>query len=177
MRFTEHEMTSALHGYVKAGLHRDPEQAEEIWRTMPKFPRFERIQMVGEVVLPVFGLLPDIDVATGTRPTFTDEQVAATLEPWLEERFRGQTLAAAEAQGASLDDAAAEFEDWWSASRADVVAEHVEFVQGVLLHLPVRTQDAQPADAASGPASGPASSDDSGDLPELPPDFVVPDHL
>lgn len=183
MRFTEHEMTTALHGFVKAGLHHDPDQAEEIWRTMPKFPRFERISMVGEVILPVFGLLPDIAVATGEQPTFTDEQVAAALAPWLEERFRAQSIAHAEAEGTALEDAEAEFTAWWAEAQAEVVAEHVEFVQGVLLHLPVRTEDAQPADAAP-PAAGaegaegagdPVGSDD--DLPDLPPDFMVPDHL
>lgn len=178
MRFTEHEMTAALHGYVKAGLHRDPEQAEEIWRTMPKFPRFERIQMVGEVVLPVFGLLPDILVATGERPTFTDAQVAETLAPWLEERFRSQTIGQAERDGTDLAEAAEEFDAWWAEARDGVVAEHVEFVQGVLLHLPVRTEDAQPADAAPPAGRGGAGEPgDPGDLPDLPPDFVVPDHL
>ena len=181
MRFTEHEMTAALHGYVKAGLHRDAEQAEEIWRTMPKFPRFERIQMVGEVVLPIFGLLPELDVPTGTRPTFTDEQVAATLEPWLEERFHSQTIAQAESDGTDLAAADAEFRSWWDDARAAVVAEHVEFVQGVLLHLPPRTDDAQPADRAPDavPMAGAPSEEAAGedDLPDLPPDFVVPDHL
>lgn len=192
MRFTEHEMTSALHGYVKASLHRDPDRAEEIWRTMPKYARFERIQMAGEVVLPILGRLPELDVETGTVPRFTDRQVADTLRPWLEERFRAQTIAHAERQGASaadLEAAGEEFERWWRGARRQVVAEHVEHVQGVLAHLPPRSEDAQPADRAPSAAPGSAGSsapaapaagggagpDD--DLPELPPDFVVPDHL
>lgn len=196
MRFTEHEMTTALHGYVKATLHRDAEKAEEIWRTMPKYTRFERLQMAGEVVLPVLGRLPDIDVPTGSVPSFTDQQVAETLEPWLEERFRDQTVAEAERSGRTgpdaLDAAAREFEGWWREARRQVVREHVEFVQGVLAHLPVRTEEAQPADRAPSPLDRPTRperserldhpgsadpSDEHGDLPELPPDFVVPDHL
>lgn len=178
MRFTEHEMTTALHGFVKAGLHRDPEQAEELWRTMPKFPRFERIQMVGEVVLPVFGLLPELDVETGTQPQFTDEQVADALRPWLEQRFRAQTLAQAEADQVPPVEAEAEFGQWWAEQADEVVAQHVEYVQGVLAHLPLRSEDAQPADRqAPRPAPRDPAEVADDDLPDLPADFVIPDHL
>lgn len=178
MRFTEHEMTTALHGFVKAGLHRDPEQAEEIWRTMPRFPRFERIQMVGEVALPVMVRLPEIDVETGTQPQFSDEQVAETVRPWLEERFRAQTLAQAEADQIPAADAEAEFEHWWESQAEDAVAQHVEYVQGVLAHLPLRSEDAQPADRrAPRPAPRDPAELAEDDLPDLPDDFVIPDHL
>ena len=46
------------------------------------------LDSLGKEVLPVLVALPDIEVETGTRPAFTDEQVSATVEELLGRRRR-----------------------------------------------------------------------------------------
>ena len=47
---------------------------------MSKIERYHLLEAVGGQVLPVLLALPDVEVEAGTRPTFTDAQVAAAVE-------------------------------------------------------------------------------------------------
>lgn len=89
MRFTEHELTAALHGAGKAVLAARPDlrrarrrggiDVDTAWEQMDRYQRFKILDALGKDVLPVLVALPDVEVAPGTRPTFTDEQVADTV--------------------------------------------------------------------------------------------------
>ena len=87
MRFTEHELTAALTGAAKTVLasqdrdvRRGRQDVDEVWEQMDRYQRFLLLDALGGEVLPVLVALPDVEVATGTRPTFTDEQVTETVE-------------------------------------------------------------------------------------------------
>ena len=87
MRFTEHELTAALTGAAKTVLasqdrdvRRGRQDVDEMWEQMDRYQRFLLLDALGGEVLPVLVALPDVEVATGTRPTFTDEQVTETVE-------------------------------------------------------------------------------------------------
>ncbi len=86
MRFTEHELTAALTGAAKAMLaaqrkdvRRGRADVETIWQEMDRFQRFQLLDQLGGQILPVLVALPDVEVAPGTRPTYTDEQVSQTV--------------------------------------------------------------------------------------------------
>lgn len=85
MRFTEHELTAALHGAAKAVLstRRDIRKGkvdvETAWEQLDRYQRFQLLDALGKDVLPVLVALPDVEVAPGTRPTFTDEQVGEAV--------------------------------------------------------------------------------------------------
>lgn len=90
MRFTEHELTAALTGAAKSVLatqDRDVRKgrrtADEAWEALSRFQRFQLLDGLGGQVLPVLVTLPDVEVATGERPTFTDDQVTAAVEEHL----------------------------------------------------------------------------------------------
>lgn len=83
MRFTEHEMTRAMEAAAKSVLalrranrRRD---VDVVWSEMTRYQRYQLLDSLGDQVLPVLVALPDVDVAPGTRPAFTDEQVTAAV--------------------------------------------------------------------------------------------------
>jgi hypothetical protein len=87
MRFTEHELTLALTGVAKNVLAAQDKQvrkgrrtADELWDSLGRYERFKVLDGLGDQLLPVLVALPDVEVEPGTRPTFTDEQIAATVE-------------------------------------------------------------------------------------------------
>ena len=87
MRFTEHELTAALTGAAKTVLaaqdkdvRRGRQDVDEVWEQMDRYQRFVLLDALGGEVLPVLVALPDVEVPTGTRPTFTDAQVTETVE-------------------------------------------------------------------------------------------------
>ena len=84
MRFTEHEMTVALTAAAKQvaarGRRSDPEAA---WEKLTRYQRFTLLDRLGGQVLPVLVALPDVEVAPGTRPTFTDQQVTEAVSSTL----------------------------------------------------------------------------------------------
>jgi hypothetical protein len=96
MRFTERELTVALEGAAKSVLavqdrtvrkgRRTPDAA---WAELSKFQRFQLLDGLGDQLLPVLVALPDVEVTPGTRPTFTDAQVRATVEVRLGEQAKG----------------------------------------------------------------------------------------
>ena len=93
MRFTEHELTAALYGAAKSVLaaqdksvRKGRRSVEEAWEGLAPYARFTLLDGLGDQLLPVLVSLPDVEVEAGTRPTFTDAQIAAAVE----ERMDGQ---------------------------------------------------------------------------------------
>lgn len=81
MRFTEREMTEGLTGAAKLVAARGkPDRAEEAWEQLTRFQRWQLLDSLGDQVLAVLVALPDVEVAIGTRPTFTDRQVTEAVE-------------------------------------------------------------------------------------------------
>jgi hypothetical protein len=83
MRFTEHELTAALTGAAKAVLAAQRKDVRKggvdidtAWDGLDRLERFRLLDGLGEQVLPVLVALPDVDVAPGTRPSYTDKQVS-----------------------------------------------------------------------------------------------------
>jgi hypothetical protein len=87
MRFTEHELTVALTAAAKPvaaargrGLRKSRQDPDEVWNGLSGYERYQVLDALGGQLLPALVALPDIEVATGTRPTFTDAQVLAAVE-------------------------------------------------------------------------------------------------
>ena len=87
MRFTEHEMTAALTGAAKTVLaaqrkdvRRGKVDIETVWKELGGYQRFQLLDQLGSQLLPVLVALPDVDVAVGTRATYTDREVSETVE-------------------------------------------------------------------------------------------------
>ena len=92
MRFTEHELTAALTGAAKTMLaarrkdvRRGRADIDTVWDEMDRYQRFQVLDQLGTQILPVLVALPDVEVAAGTRPTYTDDQVRAAVEQRLED--------------------------------------------------------------------------------------------
>ena len=93
MRFTEHELTVAVTAAAKivaGGKVRRRAKDDSAWDAMSKLDRYHVLEAVGSQVLPVLLALPDIEVEAGTRPTFTDAQIAAAVEGTLGETGVGR---------------------------------------------------------------------------------------
>lgn len=97
MRFTEHELTVAVTAAAKivaggkVGLRsKGASKGEEKWEAMSKIDRYHLLEAVGGQVLPVMIALPDIEVEAGTRPAFTDAQIAAAVEETMGESGVGK---------------------------------------------------------------------------------------
>jgi hypothetical protein len=121
MRFTEHELTIALTGAAKATLASQHKQVrrgrldiDTVWEDMDRYERFQILDQLGDQILPVLVALPDIEVASGTRPTYTDREVSEVV-------------------AALLDDAGA-----GKLRRAVLVTSRTALVQVALTHLPPR---------------------------------------
>ncbi len=87
MRFTEHEMTAGLTGAAKtvlAAQRKDVRKGradiDQVWADLDRYGRYQVLDSVGKEVLPVLVALPDLPVETGSRPTYSDEQVGAAVE-------------------------------------------------------------------------------------------------
>lgn len=87
MRFTEHELTMAVQGAAKVVLaaqrkeiRRGRADIDTVWDEMDRYQRFKMLDALGAQILPVLAALPDVEVAAGTRPTYTDRQVTETVD-------------------------------------------------------------------------------------------------
>ena len=87
MRFTEHELTTALTGTAKYVLARQDKairkgkvDVDTAWDAMDRYQRFKLLDALGTQILPVLVALPDVEVEPGTRPTFTDAQISEVVE-------------------------------------------------------------------------------------------------
>ncbi len=91
MRFSEHELTSALHGAAKSVLGarrrvtKRGQSIDEVWEQMDRLQRFKILDALGSQILPVLVALPDVEVAPGARPTYDDAVVAEAVSARLEE--------------------------------------------------------------------------------------------
>ena len=120
MRFTEHEMTAALTGAAKTVLaaqrkdvRRGKADIDTVWDELGGYQRFQLLDQLGSQLLPVLVALPDVEVAVGTRATYTDREVSETVEGVLGDG------------GGKL-------------RRAVVVKARTALVQSALAHLPPR---------------------------------------
>ncbi len=80
MHFTEYELTAAVTGATKSVLATKRRRKRDVdvdaeWETMDRYQRFKLLDAVGSQVLPVLVALPDVEVAPGTRPSYTGQQV------------------------------------------------------------------------------------------------------
>jgi hypothetical protein len=96
VRFTERELTVALEGAAKAVLatqdkdvRKGRRTADDAWDELSRYQRFQFLDGLGDQLLPVLVALPDVDVAPGTKPSFTDDQVTAAVEERLGDGVRG----------------------------------------------------------------------------------------
>jgi hypothetical protein len=87
MRFTEHELTAALTGTAKEILaaqrkdvRRGRADVDSVWDEMDRHQRFQLLDQLGTQILPVLVALPDVEVAYGERPTYTDREVSDTVD-------------------------------------------------------------------------------------------------
>jgi len=87
VRFTERELTVALEGAAKSVLavqdktvRKGRRTADEAWTALTRYQRFQLLDGLGDQLLPVLVSLPDVEVAVGTRPTFTNAQIATAVE-------------------------------------------------------------------------------------------------
>jgi hypothetical protein len=87
VRFTERELTVALEGAAKSVLaaqdktvRKGRRTADEAWLALTKYQRFQLLDGLGDQLLAPLVSLPDVEVAVGTRPTFTDAQIRAAVE-------------------------------------------------------------------------------------------------
>jgi hypothetical protein len=120
VRFTEHEMTAALTGAAKTVLaaqrkdvRRGKADIDTVWEELGGYQRFQLLDQLGSQLLPVLVALPEVDVAVGTRASYTDREVSETVEGVLGEG------------GGKL-------------RRAVVVKARTALVQSALAHLPPR---------------------------------------
>jgi hypothetical protein len=96
VRFTERELTVALEGAAKAVLaaqdksvRKGRRTADDVWDELGRYQRFQLLDGLGDQLLPVLVALPDVEVAPGTRPTFSDEQVRTAVAQHLGDRAKG----------------------------------------------------------------------------------------
>ncbi len=121
MRFTEHELTTALTGAAKTvaaakagGVRRRDADPEEVWQAMEKYARYQVMAALGDELLPVMAALPDVEVAAGSRAEFTNEQILAAVHTSMNEGSLGRV------------------------KRKVVEASRVALTKVALEHLPVR---------------------------------------
>jgi hypothetical protein len=87
VRFTEYELTAALTGAAKAvvaarrkDVRRGRVDIDTAWEEMDRYQRFQILDQLGGQLLPVLVALPDVEVAPGTRASYSDREVAETVE-------------------------------------------------------------------------------------------------
>lgn len=84
MRFTEHELTVAVTGAAKSVMaakkfRKRGVDVDTAWDTMDRYQRFKLLDAVGSQILPVLAALPDVEVAPGSRPSYSTKQVQAVV--------------------------------------------------------------------------------------------------
>lgn len=106
MRFTEHELTSALTGAAKSVVAsrkrlRKRDDVEDAWSAMSRYERFQLLDALGSQVLPVLVALPDVPVEVGSRPSYSDAQVQQVVTELVgDQRGRLRRLAVVKARTA-----------------------------------------------------------------------------
>lgn len=91
MRFTEHELTAALTGAAKSVLASRKQvrkrgvDIDTAWEAMGRYERFQLLDVLGGQILPVLVALPDVEVAPGTRPSYSTKQVSEVVAGLVED--------------------------------------------------------------------------------------------
>jgi hypothetical protein len=90
MRFTEHELTAAVTGAAKSALvsrklRKRGQDVDTAWESMDRYQRFKLLDAVGSQVLPVLVALPDVEVAPGTRPSYSTREVQDVVDGLVEQ--------------------------------------------------------------------------------------------
>ncbi len=87
MRFTEHELTVALTEVAKnvlatqdKAVRKGTRTIDEAWEGLSRFARFQMLDGLGTQLLPTLVALPDVEVAAGERPTYTDDEIRTAVE-------------------------------------------------------------------------------------------------
>lgn len=80
MRFTEHELTVAVTGAAKSVMaskkfRKRGVDIDSEWDALDARQRFKMLDAVGSQVLPVLVALPEVEVAPGTRPSYSTQQI------------------------------------------------------------------------------------------------------
>ena len=148
MRFSEHELTAALHGAAKSVLRaqrkvRRGADVDEVWEQMDRLQRFKILDGLGSQVLPVLVALPDVEVAPGTRATYDDATISEVVTRLLD------------ADGSGLG----------RLKRAVVLKGRVALVQIALASVPLRRD---PDALLHGDADDSADDPDDFEMPEIP---------
>jgi hypothetical protein len=101
MRFSEHELTAALHGAAKSvlGAQRRVRRGHDVGESMDRLERFRLLDGLGGQVLPVLVALPDVEVAVGTRPSYDDEVIAEVVAGLLGDGVGGRLKRAVVVKG------------------------------------------------------------------------------
>jgi hypothetical protein len=96
MRFTERELTAALEGAAKSVLaaqdkdvRKGRRTADDAWAALTKYQRYQMLSGLGDQLLGVLVALPDVEVAIGTRPAFTEEQISDAVQAQAGDESRG----------------------------------------------------------------------------------------
>jgi hypothetical protein len=96
MRFTERELTAALEGAAKSVLAAQDKDVrkgrrtiDDAWAALTKYQRYQMLSGLGDQLLGPLVALPDIEVAVGTRPSFTDAQITEAVEQQAADELRG----------------------------------------------------------------------------------------
>jgi hypothetical protein len=96
MRLTERELTVALEGVAKSVLSAQDKDvrkgrrtADDAWAALTKYQRYQMLAGLGDQLLGVLVALPDVEVAIGTRPTFTNAEIEAAVQERGGEELRG----------------------------------------------------------------------------------------
>jgi hypothetical protein len=96
MRLTERELTVALEGAAKSVLSAQDKDvrkgrrtADDAWAALTKYQRYQMLAGLGDQLLGVLVALPDVEVAIGTRPTFTGAEIEAAVRERGGEELRG----------------------------------------------------------------------------------------
>lgn len=114
MHFTEYELTAAVTGATKSvlaskKLRKRGVDIDTQWDTMDRYQRYKLLDAVGSQVLPVLVALPDIEVAPGTRPSYSSQQVQDVVRGLVgEDLGRVQRLVVVKARTALVQTALAQ---------------------------------------------------------------------
>jgi hypothetical protein len=128
MQFTEYELTAAVTGATKsvlaAKLRKRGGDVDAEWDALDRYQRYKLLDAVGSQVLPVLVALPDVEIAPGTRASYSNQQIQETV--------RGLV-------GADLG----------RLQRLVTVKARTGLVQTALAHMPPRAEPGTPGPAAA----------------------------
>lgn len=91
MQFTEHELTTAVAAAAKSvvasqrkDVRKGKTSIDDVWIAMDRHERYKILKAMGGQVLPVLAALPEVEVAPGQPPTFTQAEIAAAVSESLD---------------------------------------------------------------------------------------------